>query len=290
MQTVGATVPFDSLTASKRDALITLLADDDIAIYQAVRSRLLDYGPAVCDWLRPFSLSSDPKLRRRAAELLTFHARNAAHQRFVDFCQKAGESADLELGAGLLAKTRFPEVNLTGYSAVLDEWAEILRNNLSGLTESGEILGELNRYLFDRLGFAGNEQYGLDPDCSYFSKILDRRNGNPIGLCLVYLLVARRLQLPITGIGLPAHFICRYQSSTREIYVDCFRRGAFLSKGDCVKYLLQARHEAVDGGLSPVSNRRMLLRMCVNLLHTYRRLEMDDEASRLQIYVQALGR
>jgi regulator of sirC expression with transglutaminase-like and TPR domain len=290
MQTVGVTVPFDSLTPSKRDALITLLADDDVAIYQAVRSRLLDYGPAICDWLRPFTLSADPKLRRRATELLTFHARNAAHQRFLDFCQKMGESGDLEMGAGLLARTRFPEVNQSGYSAILDDWADTLRTTLSGLTESGEILGEMNRHLFDRLAFSGNEQYGLDPDCVYFSKILDRRTGGPIGLCLVYLLLARRLQLPVTGIGLPSHFICRYQSSTREIYVDCFRRGAFLSKGDCVKYLLQARHEAVDGGLSPVSNRRMLLRMCVNLLHTYRRLEMDEEAARLQTYVQTLGR
>ena len=290
MPTVGAIVSFDSLPPSKRDALITLLADDDVAIYQAVRSRLLDYGPAICDWLRQFTLSADPKLRRRATELLTFHARNAAHQRFLDFCQKMGESGDLEMGAVLLARTRFPEVNQSGYSAILDEWADTLRTTLSGLTESGEILGEMNRYLFDRLAFSGNEQYGLDPDCVYFSKILDRRTGGPIGLCLVYLLLARRLQLPVTGIGLPSHFICRYQSSTREIYVDCFRRGAFLSKGDCVKYLLQARHEAVDGGLSPVSNRRMLLRMCVNLLHTYRRLEMDEEAARLQTYVQALGR
>ena len=290
MQTVGAIVPFDSLTPSKRDALITLLADDDVAIYQAVRSRLLDYGPAICDWLRPFTLSEDPKLRRRASELLSFHARNAAHLRFLDFCQKMGESGDLEMGAGLLARTRFPEVNLSGYAAILDEWANNLRTTLSGLTESGEILGEMNRYLFDRLGFSGNEQYGLDPDCVYFSKILDRRTGSPLGLSLVYLLLARRVQLPVTGIGLPSHFICRYQSSTREIYVDCFRRGAFLSKGDCVKYLLQARHEAVDGGLSPVSNRRMLLRMCVNLLHTYRRLEMDEEAARLQTYVQTLGR
>ena len=138
MPTVGAIVSFDTLTPSKRDALITLLADDDVAIYQAVRSRLLVYGPAICDWLRPFTLSTDPKLRRRANELLTFHARNAAHQRFLDFCQKMGESGDLEMGAGLLARTRFPEVNQSGYSAILDEWADTLRTTLSGLTESGE--------------------------------------------------------------------------------------------------------------------------------------------------------
>jgi regulator of sirC expression with transglutaminase-like and TPR domain len=290
MQPAGPTASFESLPESKRAALITLLTDDDPAIYQTVRSRLLAYGPSVCHWLRPLTLSSDPCLRRRTTELVRYHACQAAHQRFQEFCQRAGENADLETAIGLMAKTRYPEINPDGYSALLDEWSETLREKIFGLSESGRILEELNRYVFDHLGFAGNEQYGLDPDCSFFNKIMDRRTSNPIGLCVVYLLISRRLQLPIAGVGLPGHFVCRFQSTTREIYIDCFRRGALLSKGDCVKYLLQAQHESVDSGISPVSNRRILLRMCVNLLNTCRRLEMDEDAVRVQTYVQALGR
>jgi regulator of sirC expression with transglutaminase-like and TPR domain len=242
----------------------------------------------VCSWLKPHTLSADPKLRRRAIELLAHHDREAAHVRFLEFCRRSGESLDLETGAGLLARTRHPEASLSGYTALLDDWAATLQERLAGLKESGEILGELNRLVFSELGFRGDEQYGLHPECSYLNKILDRRSSNPIGLSLVYLLLARRLQLPITGIGLPGHFVCRYQSSTREVYIDCFRQGAFLSKGDCVKYLLQSNFESVEGGLAPVSNRRILLRICLNLSHTYRRLELDTEAARIQLYIQAM--
>jgi len=281
---------FESLSESKRAALITLLTDDDPAIYQTVRAQLLSYGPGICDWLRPLTLHSDPRLRRRVIELIRYHGSQAAHQRFLEFCQRAGENVDLEAGIGLMARTRYPEINLEGYSALLDEWAAALSKPLAGRTEPSRVLEEVNRHLFDQLGFVGNEQYGLDPDCSHFNKIIDRRTGNPIGLCVVYLLVSRRLRLPVAGIGLPGHFICRHQSATREIYIDCFRRGAFLSKGDCVKYLMQARSESLDTSISPVSNRRILLRMCVNLLNTYRRLEMEEDAARVQAYVQALGR
>ncbi|MFM8471291.1 MAG: transglutaminase family protein, partial [Limisphaerales bacterium] len=38
---------------------------------------------------------------------------------------------------------------------------------------------------------------------------MDRRTGNPISLSIVYLAVTRRLRLPVTGIGMPGHFICR---------------------------------------------------------------------------------
>jgi hypothetical protein len=53
---------------------------------------------------------------------------------------------------------------------------------------------------------------------------------------------------------------------------------------------VQARAESVDASISPVSNRRILLRMCVNLLNTYRRLDMEEDAARVQTYAQALGR
>jgi len=46
--------------------------------------------------------------------------------------------------------------------------------------------------------------------------VVDRRKGNPINLCLVYLMLARRLRLPLAGIGLPGHFICRFQTPTEE--------------------------------------------------------------------------
>jgi len=104
------------------------------------------------------------------------------------------------------------------------------------------------------------------------------------------LFIARRLRLPVTGIGLPGHFLCRYQSSTKEIYIDCFRKGIFLTKADCIKYLLHANYGLAEGHLSPVSPKRMLLRMCSNLVLTYGHLEMTEEAARVQRYVNVLSR
>jgi regulator of sirC expression with transglutaminase-like and TPR domain len=119
---------------------------------------------------------------------------------------------------------------------------------------------------------------------------VDRRSGNPLSVCCVYLFLARRMRLPIVGIGLPGHFICRYQSSTREIYIDVFRGGKFCTKADCIKHLLQSHHGLQEGYLSPVSSRRMLLRMCANLHQTYSTLEMAEESSRMQRYLVALAK
>src|SRR5678815_4974883 len=116
MQTLDASASLATLPESQRAALISLLADDDPAVYQLIRSKLLSYGPSAGEWLRTQTLSSDPKMRRRAQEILNHHARRAGDERFLDFCRHHGEDLDLEESVALLAATRYPTINLAAYS------------------------------------------------------------------------------------------------------------------------------------------------------------------------------
>jgi len=277
-----------ALPEKQRAALISLLADDDPAVYAIVRTKLLAFGPTASQWLRPYTRSNDPTLRRRAVEIVLHQARRASDQRFLDFCQRNGEDLDLEEASGLLAQTRYPDANLDAYRALFDTWADELRWRIESAASSETVLTLINRFVFGELSFKGNEHYAFEPDACYLNRIVDKRTGNPIGLCAIYLFLTRRLRLPVAGIGLPGHFICRYQGSKQEIFIDCFRRGALLSKADCVKYLLQTHVGYGENPLSPARSRRILLRMCHNLVSTYGHLEMTDEARRVQRYVRAL--
>ncbi len=280
----------EELPASQRAALLNLLADEDPAIYRAVRNRILSCGPQAIPWLRPHALSSDAVLRRRAREIVRHFEQQAADNRFLAFCLKHGQEFDLEQAAWLLAQTEYPEINIEAYQALLDSYAAELQQRLGSGSPAIEILTSIKEYLFHELGFAGNEQNYHDPENSYLNRVIDRRTGNPINLCLVYLLLARRLQLPIAGIGLPGHFVCRYQSSADEIFIDAFNRGKLLSKADCVQYLLHGKYSLREDYLAPVSPRRLLLRICANLHQTYRYLELAEETTRLQRYLIALAR
>ena len=290
MQTTHTSPPPPGLSDSQRRALISLLVDDDPAIYQMVRSKLLTYGPPAVQWLRPHTLSNDPRMRRRAQEIVQHHARLTSEARFLEFCQRKGEDIDLEYATGLLAQTRYPECNTEAYAALYDAWAAELDLRLDRTAGAETQLATIAQFLFEELGFSGHDQYGSDLDSCYLNRVVDKRAGNPIGLSAIYLFVSRRLRLPVRGIGLPGHFICRYQSSTKELFIDCFRSGVLLSKADCIKYLMQSNFGLADGHLSPVSPRRILLRMCHNLVNTCAHLEMIEEASRAQRYVTALMR
>jgi regulator of sirC expression with transglutaminase-like and TPR domain len=290
MNRVGGITSAEVLSESQKAALLKLLADDDPKIYRKIRQKIISYGPSASEWLRPHMLSREPALRRRAQEIILSFDRQDADNAFLAFCLKHGEAFDLEEGAWKLARTQYPDINVAGYAALLDSFTADLREMLAESSEPKDILGFFNRYLFDELGFVGNEEQQHDPDNSYLNRILDRRTGSPIGLCLVYLLLARRLHLPVTGIGLPGHFVCRYQSSSVEIYVDAFNHGKLLTKADCVQYLVQANYSVREDYLTPVSPRRLLLRICGNLHQIYLHVENAEAATRVQRYLVALAR
>jgi len=290
MDTLLSTDLPDTLTSKQRTALISLLVDDDPAIYDMVRRRILDYGRVACEWLRPYMLSNDPAMRRRALEIVHHLARRDSDERFLDFCLHNGEELDLEQAMGLLAQTQYPDTNPDAYRALYDHWAGELRARIDFAGEPAKILGAINQYLFGELGFAGNGHYADSPDSCYLNRVVDDRTGNPISLCAIYLFLTRRLRLPVTGIGLPGHFICRYQSTTIEIYIDAFRRGNFLTKADCIKHLVNTNHSLQEGYLTPVTSRRILQRACANLQQTYANLEMTEEATRTQRYLVALAK
>jgi len=282
--------PVESLPEKQRAALITLLADDDPAVHQMVRNKILSFGPLAGQWLRPYLLHADPILRRRASEIVEHLARAHGHDRFLQFCVRTGEELDLEQGLGLLAQTRYPHINLDGYRALYDQWAVTLRELIGLKTDPEQVLGIVSRYFFEGLGFKGDEQRNLSAGSCFINSVVDRRVGNSVTLCAVYLLIARRLGLPMVGISLPGYFLCRYQTATREFYLDIFKKGKFWTKGDCVKFLQSTQQNLQDGHLSPASPRRVLVRSVATLHQAYSHLEIRDEAARMQRYLVALAR
>jgi len=273
----------------RKKALISLLGDEDPAVFKAVRAQLVSYGPRVVQWLGACARSREPLVRRRARLIIEHFGRCEADAKFLAFCGNSGEQLDIERGALLLSRTRYPEINLDAYAALLDGYAAELRARLDLNGPAADILNVIAFYLYEELKYEGNDETVFEAQNNYLSRVLDRRSGNPVSLCLVYLLVARRLELPVVGVALPGHFLCRFQTARDEIFIDAFNGGKLLDKADCVRYLLQIRRRLDEGYLTPVSPRRMLLLCCANLFHIHAQLRQTTELDRLQRYMLALA-
>jgi hypothetical protein len=208
--------------------------DDDASVYRKIRQKIISFGPSVGDWLRPHTLSRDQPLCAGGHRDHPLFRPSNADNVFLGFCLKHGEAFDLEQAAWKLAQTQYPDINVGWLPGAVGQLCRGFARGPASGGEPEEILGALNRYLFDELGFVGNEEQFYDPDNSYLNRVLDRRMGNPISYMPGLFAPGPRLLLPVTGIGLPGHFVCRYQCSSAEIYVDAFNHGKLLTKADCV--------------------------------------------------------
>lgn len=278
------------LTESRRLALISLLGDEDDTVAHTASVHLKACGPVACDWLKPHLLSNDAHLRRRARAIVAHFTRTEADNAFLGFALQSGEELNLEQGVWLLARTQYPDLNEAAYTAQLDGFAGELASKLPVGGDSDTLMATVNEHLFDELGFHGNQENYYQPENSYLNKVIDRRTGSPISLCAVYMFVMKRVGLPVAGVGLPGHFIVRFQSAMAEVYVDCFNRGKLWTKANCISYILGTGHNLQDGFLQPVTPRRILQRMCSNLHQIYSQQELPEETERLGRYLVALAR
>ncbi|HTC32621.1 MAG TPA: transglutaminase-like domain-containing protein [Bryobacteraceae bacterium] len=178
--------------------------------------------------------------------------------------------ARLDVAALEIASIETPDLDAEPFLAILDRMASAIASRLPSGAPGREFVAAANRYLFDELGFHGNEMDYNDPRNSCLNYVLDRRTGIPIALSVVYIEVARRLGQPVTGIGLPGHFIVEYNDGEYATYIDPFHAGKLLSVDDC-RQLARARtgSDADATALAPVGTRYILVRMLNNLRSAY---------------------
>jgi len=261
--------PMRALRDPDRKALAKLLADQDPRQLQLVQEQLAERGTEGITFLESVVLDGEPAAQRNAQQMLRVLRETAAWEALAKFCATCGSHFDLEVACWLVAKTRYPEMDDVAYRTRLDRMAQELRERLTGRETPRSTIEVCNHYLFRTLGFRGNRQDYYDPDNSYLNRVLDRRIGIPISLSVLYLLLARRLRIPLIGINMPAHFLLKWQSATVSFFFDPFHEGELLDEDDCRELCKRLGVAFNPVFLTPTTPQIILLRMCNNLHAIY---------------------
>jgi len=176
----------------------------------------------------------------------------------------------------LIAQDEYPQLAAAEYEARLDGYFRQLRTELSPALLPAAQLQHLNRFLFEEVGFAGNEIDYYDPRNSYLNDVLDRRLGNPISLAVVQLELAQRLDIPLQGVSFPGHFLVRLPVDDGLIVLDPYQKGRSLDETELrsrAQGYFDAAREIDDHHLArmlePASHRAILTRMLRNLKAVY---------------------
>jgi regulator of sirC expression with transglutaminase-like and TPR domain len=192
--------------------------------------------------------------------------------------RRPASEIELAQAALLYARDAYPDLDPALYLTQLDEWAEDVRSDIA---RSLDPIAALNSFLFDELHFQGNRRFYGDPRNSYLNEVIDRRLGLPITLSVVYLEIARRVGVPVEGVGLPGHFIVQHLDRNSARYIDPFHHGRLLSIEDCRNLVVDLSNGALEFQLTmlePVDALHMLTRMLTNLKNAYVQEQQLEQA------------
>jgi regulator of sirC expression with transglutaminase-like and TPR domain len=196
---------------------------------------------------------------------------------------------ELAPAALAIARIEYPSLESNGYIETLERMGDEAAGRVSKAGVRGQdAIRILNEYLYDEQGFTGNRQQYDDPRNSFLNEVLDRRTGIPITLAVVYLEIARRAGVQVTGVNFPGHFLLRAPDEHARLHysgdfviVDPFHGGALLSEVDCREMLRQhvGDEAAFDSDLlQPATRREIVVRMLVNLKRLYVRMRSFPQA------------
>jgi regulator of sirC expression with transglutaminase-like and TPR domain len=186
----------------------------------------------------------------------------------------------LDIAALELAELEYPYLDHDPPLQTLDRIASTVADRMELNADGAEFIAATNHVLFNVCKFRANDADYYDPRNSFLNDVLTRRVGIPITLSVVYIEVARRLARPVFGVGLPGHFLIRYDDAGYAAFLDPFHAGRVLTAAEChelAKSITGADITSDPNALAPVSRRYILVRILNNLKGIYSRQERWDK-------------
>jgi regulator of sirC expression with transglutaminase-like and TPR domain len=224
------------------------------------------------------------QLRRLAAEL---RLAQVEQQLSALFKPTDEMKIDLLRAALLISRLDNDDLDVEAYLREVDRMAAAIRASLPADANAGARLAALDEYLFKKLGFHGSRTDFKNRSNSYLNEVIDDREGLPITLAVLYIELARRLDVKVVGIGTPGHFLVRAESMRdKDVYIDVYDGARRLSRNEVdVQIVAFAQRPSTADDFQIQSKRLIMQRLVQNLVNN---AEESNDAEGMLRYVNGL--
>lgn len=232
-------------------ALVSLLDDPDLKIYKQVKNQLLELGKECIPQLENANFENELN------SIVNSRIKDLTHEiklKDILISHKKWIQHPVNLIDGVVQLDQYFFPNITN-NFIQKEISEIAREVSKGLHQKMtnlEKVNVINDVLYDDYKFQGDKRNYHSPENSSIGKLLQNKKGNPLSNSILYIEIARQLNLPIMGINLPNHFIVGFLNEKKSIldshnyqvedvmfYINPFSQGVILKKEDIKDFIQQ---------------------------------------------------
>lgn len=275
------------MTEKELAALASLLDEDDEKILGMIEQQIYMLGTQMIPYLEAEWQNQTNEQTQKRIENIVHHLQYDGVLQDLKYWYEH-EQEDLLKGLWIIAKYRYHQCSLEALQEEIeniytDVW-QLFRDDLHPYDQ----VRMLNSIIFGKHKLRPNRDFQA-VDNSMINKVLETRVGNPIALCCVYMLVAKRLNLPIYGVNLPNIFILTYKNDLFQFYINPTNKGVIFQRSDIDNYIEQLKITNSPVYYEPCSHVDILRRVLRNLLYAYEKAEAPQNMKEVKRLLDLLS-
>ncbi len=286
-----------------------MLDDTDAEVVSLVEKKLLSFGVSALPIIKnELANIHDENVIDLATELvnkINYQQLLVEFQTWYELPEK-----DLLQGVYLISKFKYPNYEKTNLKSAIEKiklnaWLD-MRHDITAF----EKVKILNYTFYNIHGFSGNVENYQSSSNSFINEVLETKKGNPIMLCIIYMLVAQNLKLPIFGINLPQHFMLAFLEEDKLelsnfdfindkkisvenrivlFYINAFHKGGIFTKTSLEQFVDQMKIPSNPAYYKPCDNLTIVKRVLRNLAASYKHEEDKLKSNQVFDILYLLG-
>lgn len=255
--------------------LLKLLDDESKIVQESILKEFLAYGGELEKELAGLGQPMSEDQRQKLKNLFQDYSRDWIKKNWKSWYVLQDDSEKLETALALLAEYQNGPLYPVKLKALLDE----LAMQYDAFHQTRDV-SKLAGFLFKVRGIKGapvDDYY--NPANSNLVYVLENKQGIPISLTCIYMLVGKRLGLPVEGCNFPGHFLARIQGPKGPVFVDCFGGGKFLDEQTIIQTNPELPDSIHDILHQNVNAETVIARVLYNLIRAYEQVNQKEDAN-----------
>ena len=262
------------------DSIVNLLDDPDKEVYQLIQADLVSHGADVIPvleeaWFHTPSVT----VRQRIENIVEKIQQQDALNGFQAWISNGAE--DILEGAYWVAKFQYPNLSLLWLTREVEQLRMSIWLESSETLNPFEQLAVVNRVIYSEHGYKVDPKDMQNPELCFINRVIESKYGNPTSMGILYLSVAQRLNLPVSGVCIPNSFLLSYQeqgSKKPDFYINAANRGHLLRSDDIKEYFTHINIKPKQEHFVACSNLKIIARLLQALTFTYTQMEETKKA------------
>ena len=270
-----------SLQENEIRALVSLIGDEDREVLDHVQTQILTLGDQAIPYLEmEWEQNMQPDVQKRIEDIIHHLQYEQLGRRLKTWADEG--AVDLLEGMWLVATYQYPDLDLAKLRRNMDQiyyetWLE-LRTDLNPIDQ----ITIINDVLFRKQKFTANTKNFHSPGNSMINIVLESKRGNPITLCVVYMLICQKMKLPVYGVNMPNLFLLTYKDEPMQFYINAFSKGLTLTRKDIDNYLASLNLKQLPVFYEPCSHLDIVRRTLRNLIVSFEKANEDQKVEEVK--------